>query len=119
MEISKKERSLIETDLGRRLDLRHADDRGEVYSWRYRQEEKRFNAMMEAEEGTFDGFNFVNVFHRNFKKENAIAKLYADDSADVEWNGKTYHVGEDGLLTYVMNPKPTKVILFNRSAYLI
>lgn len=82
-------------------------------------EKKAFDAMLESEEGTFDGFDFVTIFHQKFSKYDRLTTLWADDSADVEWNGKTYHVGEDGLPVYVMKAKPTKVILFNRSAYLI
>ena len=80
-------------------------------------EKERFNDFKESNSGIFNGFDFVNLFHRDFKKENAIEVLTADDAANVVFNGKKYHVGIDDATVYFMNDKPTKRVDFNRSVY--
>lgn len=80
-------------------------------------EEEHYKDFQESNSGIFNGFDFVNLFHRDFRKENAIAILTADDSANVIFNGKKYHVGIDDATVYFMNKKPTKRVDFNRSVY--
>ncbi len=117
-----KLRKELETQLGRKLDLRKYDDRAiaDKYEFEFhlKQEQEAFMKFEQASEGEFDGFDFVRPFHKEYNKDNAIAILYANDCADVEYNGKMYHVGEDGLKTYVMVESPTKTVVFGRSAYL-
>lgn len=80
-------------------------------------EEEHYKAFKESNSGIFSGFDFVNLFHRDFRKENAIAILTADDAANVDFNGKKYHVGIDGATVYFMAENPTKRVDFNRSVY--
>lgn len=80
-------------------------------------EEKHYKDFKESNSGIFNGFDFVNLFHRDYKKENAIAILESDDVASVVFNGKKYNVGMDGITVYFMNEKPTKRVDFNRSVY--
>ena len=80
-------------------------------------EREHYKDFQESNGGIFNGFDFVNLFHRDFRKENAIAILTADDAASVVYNGKKYHVGIDGATVYFMSEKPTKRVDFNRSVY--
>lgn len=48
--------------------------------------------FISADSGIFDGFQMVEVFHRIYKKENAIAVTYSDDSAIAYFGGKKYHL---------------------------
>lgn len=80
-------------------------------------EKERYSDFIESNSGIFNGFDFVHLFHRDFRKENAIAILTDDDSANVDFNGKKYHVGIDGATVYFMADKPTKRVDFNRSVY--
>lgn len=80
-------------------------------------EEEHYKDFKESNSGIFNGFDFVNLFHRDFRKENAIAVLTADDAANVVFNGIKYHVGIDGATVYMMTEKPTKKVDFNRSVY--
>ncbi len=118
MNISYNERLSIEKDLGRRLDLRFKRDKKIVYSWLDKQEEKAYQLFKEASSGVFDGFKFANVFHQHYNKRDSIAELRSDDISEVNWGNKTYHIGIDGVTVYVMTERPTKIITFNRSAYL-
>ena len=71
------------------------------------------------EEKQFNGFAFVNLFHQYYSKYLCLTTLWADDGADVEFDGRKYHIGEDGMTTYVMVEHPIgKVVRFNHSAYL-
>lgn len=78
---------------------------------------KHYSDFIESNSGIFNGFDFIHLFHRDYKKENAIAILTADDAANVVFNGKKYHVGIDGATVYMMTKKPTKRVDFNRSVY--
>lgn len=80
-------------------------------------EKEYYKDFIESNSGIFNGFDFINLFHRDYKKENAIAILTADDAANVVFNGKKYHVGIDGATVYFMMGKPTKRVDFNRSVY--
>lgn len=80
-------------------------------------EKEYYSDFIESNGGIFNGFDFVNLFHRDFRKENAIAILTADDAANVVFNGIKYHVGIDGAIVYMMTDKPTKRVDFNRSVY--
>lgn len=80
-------------------------------------EKEYYKDFIESNSGIFNGFDFINLFHRDYKKENAIAILTADDAANVDFNGKKYHVGIDGATVYFMMGKPTKRVDFNRSVY--
>ena len=63
-------------------------------------EKEHYSDFIESNSGIFNGFDFVNLFHRDFRKENAIAVLTADDAANVDFNGKKYHVGIDNATVY-------------------
>lgn len=78
-----------------------------------------YEKFQNAESGGFNGFAFVTLFHRDYKKERAIWVGVADDCADAHTPYGTFHVGEDGITVYLMREKPTKTVSFNRSAYLI
>ena len=69
--------------------------------------------------GVFNGFAFQDLFHRDYKKERAIWVGEADDNADIHTPYGTFHVGEDGIMVYLMSENPNKTVSFNRSAYLI
>lgn len=80
-------------------------------------EKEHYRDFKESNSGIFNGFDFVNLFHHDYRKENAIAILTADDAANVVFNGIKYHVGIDGATVYMMTEKPTKRVDFNRSVY--
>lgn len=79
-------------------------------------EEKAFEEFEKAEEGIFNGFAMVNVFHERVNKLNAILVDIADQMA-------TCHgvsVGEDEIMCYFFTEpeKVKKQVRFNRSVYL-
>lgn len=80
-------------------------------------EKEHYSDFIESNGGIFNGFDFANLFHHDFRKENAIAILTADDAANVVFNGIKYHVGMDGVTVYFMTEKPKKRVDFNRSVY--
>lgn len=74
-------------------------------------------SFIDADSGIFDGFKMVEVFHRIYRKENAIAVTYSDDSAIAYLNGKKYECGSDGIKVYFMSESPKKRVDFNNSCY--
>lgn len=83
-------------------------------------ENAAFSSFEEADSGEFDGFKMATVFHMHYDKAEALAVLFADDCANVTaTDGAVFHTGCDGLKTYQMTEHPKKIVLFNRSCYLI
>lgn len=78
-----------------------------------------FEKFMTAENGDFDGFAFVNLFHEHFDKRNAIYTTESDDEANVITPFGTFHAGADGVTAYFFSEQPKKVVYFNRSVYFI
>lgn len=78
-----------------------------------------FEKFMTAENGDFDGFAFVNLFHEHFDKRNAIYTTESDDEANVITPFGTFHAGADGVTAYFFSEQPKKVVCFNRSVYFI
>ncbi len=83
-----------------------------------------FNDFLNAESGYFNGFDFVNAFHANYNKVNALEVLASDDCANIVTSkGYKIHVGADGITVYLMtteavNGVPKKFVEFNRSIYI-
>lgn len=67
----------------------------------------------------WDGFEFVDAFHRVYNKAHALYVAESDDAADVRTPHGVYHVYADGVTVYFMNDAPRKIVYFNRSIYLI
>lgn len=113
------------------LDFRRSDDRARLAriwpdfvaggktaaGFRAVKEHRAFDAFAKADCGIYNGFDFVGIFHKVFRKSDAVAVLESDDCADVDFNGKKYHVGIDGVTVYFMSKNPTKRVDFNRSVY--
>lgn len=78
-----------------------------------------FEKFMTAENGDFDGFKFVKLFHEHFDKRNAIYTTESDDEANVKTPFGTFHAGADGVTAYFFSEQPKKVVTFNRSVYFI
>lgn len=78
-----------------------------------------FEKFMTAENGDFDGFAFVNLFHEHFDKRNAIYTTESDDEANAITPFGTFHAGADGVTAYFFSEQPKKVVYFNRSVYFI
>ena len=78
-----------------------------------------FEKFMTAENGDFDGFEFVNLFHEHFDKRNAIYTTESDDEANAITPFGTFHAGADGVTAYFFSEQPKKVVTFNRSVYFI
>lgn len=78
-----------------------------------------FEKFMTAENGDFDGFAFVNLFHEHFDKRNAIYTTESDDEANAITPFGTFHAGADGVTAYFFSEQPKKVVTFNRSVYFI
>lgn len=78
-----------------------------------------FEKFMTAEHGDFDGFAFVNLFHKHFDKRNAIYTTESDDEANAITPFGTFHAGADGVTAYFFSEQPKKVVYFNRSVYFI
>lgn len=78
-----------------------------------------FEKFMTAENGDFDGFAFVNLFHEHFDKRNAIYTTESDDEANVITPFGTFHAGADGVTAYFFSEQPKKVVYFNKSVYFI
>lgn len=78
-----------------------------------------FEKFMTAENGDFDGFEFVKLFHEHFDKRNAIYTTESDDEANVITPFGTFHAGADGVTAYFFSEQPKKVVTFNRSVYFI
>lgn len=78
---------------------------------------KAFNEFKNAESGDFNGFAFVDIFHEEIKKADAIYIGEADDSASVETPFGTFHAGADGITAYFFSKQPKKTVSFNRSIY--
>lgn len=78
-------------------------------------EQQAFAEFLAAKRGYFNGFDFVNLFHRKYSKNNAILTTYTDDSG----NAAGVHVGIDGAEVYFFckPEQATKIVLFNRSVY--
>lgn len=78
---------------------------------------KAFEAFLNATEGIFDGFEFVEEFHKHFNKLDAIFITEANDSAIILTPFGEFKAVEDGQIAYFFSEKPTKEVLFNRSIY--
>ena len=78
-----------------------------------------FEKFMTAENGDFDGFAFVNLFHEHFDKRNAIYTTESDDEANAITPFGIFHAGADGVTAYFFSEQPKKVVYFNRSVYFI
>ena len=78
-----------------------------------------FEKFITAEHGDFDGFAFVNLFHKHFDKRNAIYTTESDDEANAITPFGTFHAGADGVTAYFFSEQPKKVVYFNRSVYFI
>ena len=78
-----------------------------------------FEKFMTAENGDFDGFAFVNLFHEHFDKRNAIYTTDSDDEANAITPFGIFHAGADGVTAYFFSEQPKKVVYFNRSVYFI
>lgn len=78
-----------------------------------------FEKFMAAKHGDFDGFAFVNLFHKHFDKRNAIYTTESDDEANAITPFGTFHAGADGVTAYFFSEQPKKVVYFNRSVYFI
>lgn len=78
-----------------------------------------FEKFMTAENGDFDGFEFVKLFHEHFDKRNAIYTTESDDEANAITPFGTFHAGADGVTAYFFSEQPKKVVYFNRSVYFI
>lgn len=76
-----------------------------------------FEKFMTAENGDFDGFAFVNLFHEHFDKRNAIYTTDSDDEANAITPFGIFHAGADGVTAYFFSEQPKKVVYFNRSVY--
>lgn len=78
-------------------------------------EQEKFNQFLKAENGYFNGFEFVEVFHKNINKDNALLVAKSNDAADCHG----VHVGADGVVVYFMvePEKVKKQVTFNRSIY--
>lgn len=79
-------------------------------------EEKAFQEFLNAENGFFNGFEFVNVFHERISKNNALIIGESDDCAKCEG----VSVGADSVTCYFYcEPKNAKkFVSFNRSIYI-
>lgn len=88
---------------------------GKLLKAMWDEEGKAFLKFINAKEGRFNGFEFVNLFHHYFDKYEADFHSVSDDSADCEG----VHIGSDDVDVYFFcQPSETKkVVLFNRSAY--
>ena len=75
-----------------------------------------FELFQKAESGTFNGFEFANIFHEKINKKDAIIIGESDDTATC--HGVT--VGADGVICYFFcEPQNAKKqIQFNRSVYI-
>lgn len=71
----------------------------------------------EAEDGFFNGFEFVNIFHERINKANAVYVGKSDDSAEVVAPFGTFHAAADDITVYFFNKTPKKIVSFNRSVY--
>ena len=78
---------------------------------------KAFNDFKNAESGNFNGFDFVNIFHEQIKKSDAIYTGESDESAEVATPFGTYHAGADNVTAYFFNRQPQKIVRFNSSVY--
>lgn len=78
-----------------------------------------FEKFMTAENGDFDGFEFVKLFHEHFDKRNAIYTTDSDDEANAITPFGIFHAGADGVTAYFFSEQPKKVVYFNRSVYFI
>lgn len=78
-----------------------------------------FEKFMTAENGDFDGFAFVKLFHEHFDKRNAIYTTESDDEANAITPFGTFHAGADGVAVYFFSEQPKKVVYFNKSVYFI
>jgi len=78
---------------------------------------KAFERFENAKGGTFDGFEFVGVFHERINKDAAIYSGISDDCADVKTPFGIFHTGADGVTAYFFSKSPVKTVQFNRSIY--
>ena len=110
---------------GRPLDpnSKAGQKRAEIARKEQEREAMAFADFENSESGYFNGFSFVNAFHENYRKSDALEVLIADDCADVVTNvGAKIHAGADGVTVYIMteraqNGDDKKYVIFNRSIY--
>lgn len=80
---------------------------------------KAFENFENATSGSFNGFDFVELFHQKWNKINAVHVCVADDTATAITPFGTFKVAEDGMTCYFMTTLPTKKVVFNRSVYFV
>lgn len=80
-------------------------------------QQKAFDVFENSASGNFCGFDFVDVFHKHYDKQNAIFAAESDDRANVATPWGVVHVGADGVMCYFFSEQPTKTVTFNRSIY--
>lgn len=78
-----------------------------------------FEKFCKAQSGYFNGFEFVNLFHKHFDKCNAIYTIKSNETADAITPFGTFHTGADGVAVYFFSEQPKKWVSFNRSVYAI
>ena len=110
---------------GRPLDpnSKAGQKRAEIARKEKEREAMAFTDFENSESGYFNGFSFVNAFHENYSKRDALEVLITDDCADVVTKtGAKIHAGADGITVYIMtesaqNGCDKKYVSFNRSIY--
>ncbi len=80
-------------------------------------QQKAFDIFENSASGNFWGFDFVDVFHKHYNKQNAIFAAESDDCANVATPWGVVHVGADGVMCYFFSEQPTKTVEFNSSIY--
>jgi hypothetical protein len=104
---------------GRPLDphSKAGKKRAEARSAEVEKEKMAFDNFFNSQSGDFNGFEFVNLFHENFKKEDAIYICEADDVATARTPFGDFETGADGITCYFYTKSPKKTVTFNRSKY--
>ncbi len=80
---------------------------------------EKFEKFEKAKSGVFNGFEFVELFHEKYDKDNAIYKTTANDAANAITPFGKFHTGADGVTCYFFSKKPKKRVEFNRSIYFL